>query len=92
MLDVHLDGSLYVRENRPFRPRMSHSRFFLGNYCCLFMPEFGSRSQIERVVRKKIAESNDKTWTVKSNDGKGMTLLYDEESDGRQVITGRIHD
>ena len=91
MLDVHLSAGVYIRESRPFYPGMLHSRFFLGNYCCLLMPEFGSQSQTERLVRKKLQASTDHHWSVKSNDGKGMTLFYDEESD-RQIITGSIHD
>lgn len=83
MLDVNLCVGHFLLEPRPFRPRMSHSRFFLGNYCCLFMPELGSISEIGTVVRLMMIESTNKVWTVKAQYG-GKTILYDEETEKLQ--------
>jgi len=83
MLDVNLCVGNFLSEPRPFRPRMSHSRFFLGNYCCLFMPELGSISEIGTVVRLMMIESTNKVWTVKAQYG-GKTILYDEETEKLQ--------
>lgn len=84
MLDVDLGMGHFLLEPRPFRPRMSHSRFFLGNYCCLFMPEIGSVSEIGTVVRLKLDESANKVWTVKAQYGR-KTLFYDEETETLKV-------
>ncbi len=91
MFDVHLYAGVFVVAARPFLPKVSHSRFFMGNYCCIFMPEFSSRSQIERFVRKKVRESNNPHWTVKTTYN-GCTFLYDEECEKKSYPGYRYAD
>jgi hypothetical protein len=54
------------------------------------MPEFGSQSEIERFVRKRIQETSDSAWTVRRR-GDGTTLFEDEETE-RLTISGRYRD
>ena len=49
MFDVNVGGGPFLTERRPCYPRRSHSRFFLGFYLCLLLPEIGSKSEIETV-------------------------------------------
>ena len=81
MFDVSVGGGPFLRERRPCYPRRSHSRFFLGFYLCLLLPEVGSKSEIETLAREELLKSANTVWSTRTNNGNGMTVLDDEETE-----------